>query len=601
MFKTLLKDKADSKKDKPKEKAADPREAEKKGPAPADASKDVAFARRSVHRKDEKERSPEPSSGSARSSNDGPPVALETIQNKHLGAMLVHKERQNSSRFLVSAAQALEKLPLLKDTKAADRPDLFLRKIRQCTVVFDFEDALSHLKSKEIKRACLMELYDYIKANHNILTEAAHFEIVTMFQANACRVLSPASRINGADFDPEEDDPVLEPSWGHLQLVYELFGAFLESPEFQPNFAKKNMDTQFVSKLLDLFDSEDPRERDLLKTILHRVYGKMLALRVHIRRMINNIFFKFVYEPPGKHNGIAELLEILGSVINGFALPLKEEHKVFLLRVLVPLHKAKSLGPYHPQLAYCIVQFLEKDRSLAGPVLRGLFNMWPRTNSSKEVMLLNELEEIIDMMQPNDFESLRHDFFHQLARCISSKHFQVAERALYFWNNDHVLQMIQEFSSESIPILFPALSRNMKAHWNRTIHNLMLAAMRALIEIDAEVFEQCSAQFRLEIAQDKARSDQREAVWRQLESLASRNPASLVVPVARNSKAKPSADFSPVENLEDAVAELKRVRIETEPQPSRMRRKSILPQDQDVQQALMAHVPHGVGIYSGSD
>ena len=27
------------------------------------------------------------------------------------------------------------------------------------------------------------------------------------------------------------------------------------------------------------------------------------------------------------------MLEILGSIINGFALPLKEEHKIFLLKV----------------------------------------------------------------------------------------------------------------------------------------------------------------------------------------------------------------------------------------------------------------------------
>jgi hypothetical protein len=32
---------------------------------------------------------------------------------------------------------------------------------------------------------------------------------------------------------------------------------------------------------------------------------------------------------------VAELLEILGSIINGFALPLKEEHKIFLLKVSV--------------------------------------------------------------------------------------------------------------------------------------------------------------------------------------------------------------------------------------------------------------------------
>ena len=85
---------------------------------------------------------------------------------------------------------------------------------------------------------------------------------------------------------------------------------------------------------------------------------------------------------------MAELLEILGSIINGFALPLKEEHKIFLLKVhlilkenlnnilffqvLLPLHKVRSLSVYHPQLAYCVVQFLEKDPSLTEPVIMSL-------------------------------------------------------------------------------------------------------------------------------------------------------------------------------------------------------------------------------------
>jgi hypothetical protein len=119
-----------------------------------------------------------------------------------------------------------------------------------------------------------------------------------------------------------------------------------------------------------LFDSEDPRERDFLKTTLHRIYGKFLNLRSYIRRSINNVFFQFTYETE-RFNGIAELLEILGSIINGFALPLKEEHKLFLTRVLLPMHKVKSLSMYHPQLAYCIVQFLEKDSTLTEDV-RGL-------------------------------------------------------------------------------------------------------------------------------------------------------------------------------------------------------------------------------------
>lgn len=119
---------------------------------------------------------------------------------------------------------------------------------------------------------------------------------------------------------------------------------------------------------------------------------------------------------------------------------------MFLLRVLLPLHKARTLGMFQPQLAYCIVQFIEKDRSLASAIVRGasaafftswcfvncagirllfvpaataagsssdlprlgltplgLMHFWPRTNSNKEVMLLCELEEIVDMMHPSDF------------------------------------------------------------------------------------------------------------------------------------------------------------------------------------------------------
>lgn len=50
--------------------------------------------------------------------------------------------------------------------------------------------------------------------------------------------------------------------------------------------------------------------------------------RPFVRKAINNVFYRFIFETE-HHNGIAELLEILGSIINGFALPLKEEHKVW--------------------------------------------------------------------------------------------------------------------------------------------------------------------------------------------------------------------------------------------------------------------------------
>ena len=129
---------------------------------------------------------------------------------------------------------------------------------------------------------------------------------------NIFRVLPPS---DNSEFDPEEDEPTLEVSWPHLQLVYEFFLRFLESPGFQAQIGKKYIDQRFVLELLQLFDSEDPRERDFLKTILHRIYGKFLGLRAFIRKQINNMFLSFVFETDS-FNGVGELLEILGRLVS---------------------------------------------------------------------------------------------------------------------------------------------------------------------------------------------------------------------------------------------------------------------------------------------
>uniref|UniRef100_A0A3B3Z740 Uncharacterized protein n=1 Tax=Periophthalmus magnuspinnatus TaxID=409849 RepID=A0A3B3Z740_9GOBI len=232
------------------------------------------------------------------------------------------------------------------DAPVADLHDLFCKKLQQCCVLFDFLDCVADLKGKEIKRAALNELVESVATSRGVLIEPLYPEAIKMISVNIFRTLPPSEN---PEFDPEEDEPTLEASWPHLQLVYEFFLRFLESPDFQPSMAKRYVDQKFVLQLLELFDSEDPREREYLKTILHRVYGKLLGLRAYIRKQINNIFLRFIYETE-HFNGVAELLEILGSIINGFALPLKAEHKQFLVRVLIPLHTAKSLSIFHAQV-----------------------------------------------------------------------------------------------------------------------------------------------------------------------------------------------------------------------------------------------------------
>jgi serine/threonine-protein phosphatase 2A regulatory subunit B' len=324
-----------------------------------------------------------------------------------------------------SASSAFLQLPSFKDVPNSEKQSLFINKLNLCCTQFDFTDPTKNIKEKEIKRQTLVDLVDYIAAANAKFSEVSMQEITKMVSANLFRALTTSPRQNKVEaFDVDEEEPVMDPAWSHLQIVYELFLRFIQSPETDAKLAKRYIDHSFVLRLLDLFDSEDPREREYLKMILHRVYGKFMVHRPVIRKAINNTFYQFIYETE-KHNGIAELLEILGSIINGFALPLKEEHKLFLVRALIPLHKPKCIAMYHQQLSYCITQFVEKDCKLADTVIRGLLKYWPITNSSKEVMFLGELEEILEAMQPAEFQKCMVPLFRQIARCLNSSHFQV--------------------------------------------------------------------------------------------------------------------------------------------------------------------------------
>ncbi|XP_064546325.1 serine/threonine-protein phosphatase 2A 56 kDa regulatory subunit gamma isoform isoform X4 [Drosophila montana] len=453
-----------------------------------------------------------------------PPTQITKGLNLTTTPLMRKEKRQTSTRYNVSKNCELTALsPLNEKTPAQEREELFLQKLRQCCTLFDFSEPLSDLKWKEVKRAALHEMVEYLSNQNGVITEIIYPEAINMFAVNLFRTLPPSSNPNGAEFDPEEDEPTLESSWPHLQLVYELFLRFLESPDFQPNIAKRYIDHQFVLQLLDLFDSEDPRERDFLKTVLHRIYGKFLGLRAFIRKQINNVFYRFIYETE-HHNGIAELLEILGSIINGFALPLKEEHKQFLLKVLLPLHKAKSLSVYHPQLTYCVVQFLEKDPSLSEAVIKSLLKFWPKTHSPKEVMFLNEVEELLDVIEPAEFQKVMAPLFRQISKCVSSPHFQVAERALYYWNNEYIMSLIADNSQTILPIMFPALNRNSKTHWNKTIHGLIYNALKLFMEMNQRLFDECSKNYKQEKQQEREKLSQREELWQQVESLAKTNP-----------------------------------------------------------------------------
>ena len=409
----------------------------------------------------------------------------------------------------------IEPLPSFKDTPAGERQSLFIRKLRLCSMQMDFSES-EKARDKEIKRLNLLEIMDYINTTKGVFNENTFEEITNMISSNLFRGLAPNNSPPHAQYDPDEDEPVLEASWPHLQYVYEFLLRFVVSNETDPKVVKRYITQDFLVKLLDLFDSEDPRERDYLKTILHRIYGKFMPYRAFIRKSINSIFYRFIYETE-RHNGIAELLEILGSIINGFALPLKDEHKQFLLKALLPLHKVHHVSMYHQQLSYCVTQFVEKDPKLAETVLQTVLGFWPRTHSPKEVLFLNEMEEILEMIQAAEFANVMKPLFMQVSKCIESPHFQVAERALFLWNNEYIVSLIAQQREHILPVVFGALYTNSRSHWNSTVHGLTCNVVKLFMEMDAALFDACSAVYRDRTEQEPHELKKKLDWWTEIE------------------------------------------------------------------------------------
>lgn len=73
------------------------------------------------------------------------------------------------------------RFPKLSDATPAEREELFIQKIRQCCVLFDFvQDPLSDLKWKEVKRAALNEMVEFVTHNRGVLTDAIYPEGIHM-------------------------------------------------------------------------------------------------------------------------------------------------------------------------------------------------------------------------------------------------------------------------------------------------------------------------------------------------------------------------------------------------------------------------------------
>ena len=397
------------------------------------------------------------------------------------------------------AHPAARPLPGFHEVPPYQHRALLRQKLRTCSVVWHFSrhNLTCQGQEKKVKRQTLLELVDYCSTKPKVAfaDEKAVGDFVRMVEVNLFRALPV-----GPSEDDEDEEAYMEASWPHISIVYEFLLHVVQEASVPLAYKKQFITPRFCKQLLALFDSFDIREREYLKTITHRIYGKLTVRRSLIRREMRNIFCKLVLELPGVHNGIAELLEILGSIINGFAIPVKEEHKVLLKRALVPLHKNEHVANFHQQLTYCMVQYASKENALAIPILSGILRYWPTGKSAKEINFLTEIDELFSFVRIADVDAIHAALFRRVAMCIDNPHFQIGERTLILWNNPSFMNLTveqPEYTARTLPMIFGALKRGV-VHWQASVRTLSEEVLMVFKQANAEVYDACEAAYEQE-------------------------------------------------------------------------------------------------------
>lgn len=418
--------------------------------------------------------------------------------------------------------------------------ELFLKKIQFCAQPFDFNDESVKINEKTERVKYLAELSDILSNQMQVINLVIPNlkAVIEMIQKNIFRPLPVVRKgpIPGEMGMEEEEIPV-DPSWPHLQPVYEFFLQLIVNDAADVRSLKAFIMPKFIQEFLELFDSEEPKEREYLKNILHRLYAKLVPRRKMIRKAITDTFYTLIHEN-FRFNGAPELLDILASIISGFAVPLREEHVYFFKTVIIPLHKVQTCQKFHNELLRCSMLYVSKDPLLAFPLVEGLLKYWPFANFSKETHFLQELLEVLDVCDITKLEPYIDKLFKRLIKSIASPHLQVSDRAMCFFENDFFLSILKHYKQRTFPILVPVIVHLAETHWHEMLQDSLTALRNILRDIDHVAFDQViqneDSNYMYLVADAEQIKEERKVVeneWDRLFKEAQKAKPSIIAPV----------------------------------------------------------------------
>lgn len=92
------------------------------------------------------------------------------------------------------------------------------------------------------------------------------------------------------------------------------------------------------------------------------------------------------------------------------------------------------------------------------------------------------------------------------------------------WNNHRLISLVSQNRQAIMPLILPALERNIRSHWNQAVLNLTRNVKKMLREMDEELFLTWENNFEREEMEQKMVEEKRSMTWHHLETTAAFQP-----------------------------------------------------------------------------
>ncbi|KAH0792248.1 phosphoprotein phosphatase [Histomonas meleagridis] len=375
-------------------------------------------------------------------------------------------------------------LPLLTVPFNKNECSLLKKKIELCSTLCNFADDEADHEAKTIKADTLKELMN-IFASPTMIRLVSTKIINKFFEMVYTNITRPIPPTHPKYLFQNEEPQMVDISWSHLSIIYDLLSKYQSIRPTDPHFDKK-----FIATIFPLLHAPDLNERDYISTMIENyldthnedeqyILSKMLFC---IFQYLDNKCYPFCITP---------ILKIFIHLIKSQQ-PINPNYIKIYNGVVVHLHSSQHLTTFYPLLTEIIDLLSNDNPSICKSIFENTIKYWPKSKPSKQILFVNLINFIVERVTPTDFPSIINPLFSLYAKVATTKYSKVAEASMQIWNDIYILPKIIDNAAAIYPIVYSAYTKTMNEHWNPKTRNAAHNALKKMHENDQFVYENIS-------------------------------------------------------------------------------------------------------------